>query len=158
MKKHILSVMGLALMRSATVLGQAPALPPGPPPMAVSFVNGHDCGHHNYECVPEHYIKVTKKVVFTSASEGLCLPPCCGLGLLHKCDGCGEAHCGHAYHVRYLIKKRQVCEEEAVKCLPVEAPGCVHGRCCPPPASCLTGHAAMGNPMPAPRLAMPSKY
>ena len=68
-------------------------------------------------CVPEHYVKTTKKTVYGSGCEPFC-PGCCH-GLFGHCD-CDCGHCGPALTRRYLTKKVYTCEKDAVKCVPQE--------------------------------------
>src|SRR5947209_6635405 len=154
MKKYILGLLGLAFLKGAAALAQVPVPvgPPAPPPGAIGpdCCPSHGCcGPH--QCVPQPYLKVTKHVVFTSGCEALCLPPCCGCCLFKGCGGCGEGHCGHAYNVRYLVKKRHVCEEEATKCVPVP---CGHGLGCVPPS--VGAPAPVGEPLAPPKV-LPNK-
>src|SRR5437879_1067858 len=102
MKKYVLGLLGLAFLNGAAALAQVP-VPVGPPPPPPGAI-GPDCCPPSrgccapHECVPQPYLKVTKKVVFTSGCEALCLPPCCGCCLFKGCSGCGgcgEGHCGH---------------------------------------------------------------
>src|SRR5262249_21248718 len=95
----------------------------------------------NTVCVPECYVKKTTKWVYRCCDEPLCLPP---FRHLFGGGGCDDHHCEHPRTVRFLIKKKRICEEEAVKCVPSEAP------CCAPAGGC---HQLGGPPavMTAPR-------
>src|SRR5262249_553237 len=84
------------------------------------------CPHTKAVCVPEHYVKKTDKVVFCSRCEPVCL--CHFHGLFGGCD-CAKGPCGHAYPRHYLVKKKQTCEHDAVKCVPAEEPICERGHC-----------------------------
>jgi len=153
MSKYLLGLMGLALLGGSTLLAQTPQAgpkrepipaPAGPkgeplPPPIVSTPPVEACGpggccpKTKTVCCPEHYIKEKEKVVHTFGCEKKCLPYCHGL-CHHGCDDSDHGRCGHAIHVRYLVKKVQVCEHEAVKCNPVEVPkhrgrGCANGSC-----------------------------
>jgi hypothetical protein len=152
MNKYFLGLMSLALLGGSTLLGQAPTAgqkgepipaPKGEPipapikeiPMAdpacpSGSCQGGGCQKTKTICCPEHYTKEQKKVVYTFGCEKKCLPGCTFCHLLggHGCDHCDHAKCGHAIHVRYLVKKVQICEHDAVKCNPVEVPACGHGH------------------------------
>ena len=80
--------------------------------------------------MPEHYEKKKEKVIYTFGYEKKCLPFCHGLLACFDCGDCDHGRCGHAIHVRYLVKKVRICEHDAVKCNPVEVPACSHGRRC----------------------------
>ena len=140
MRKLILSVMGLALLGGNALLGQAPSA--GPTGQPVPGPTGGCCGpiggccgaaccpKTKTICVPEHYEKERKKVVYTFGYEKKCLPYCHGLFACFDCGGCDKGHCGHALTVKYLVKKVRICEHDAVKCKPVEVPACRQGGCC----------------------------
>jgi hypothetical protein len=144
MNKFILGLLGLALIGGSSLLGQDPNGPKGepiPPPKgepipAPIIVNAEACpsGHCQKTktvCCPEHYVKEKQTVVHTFGKEKICLPPCLGLCHCFRCDANDHAHCGHAICTRYLVKKVQVCEKDAVKCNPVEVPACSrHGHRC----------------------------
>src|SRR4051812_527861 len=121
MKRLLLSLMGLGLLGAAPVLAQQPLSPvtvtPAPTaPVVVLPESGPACdtrghGHHHVQCVPEPYVKETKKWVYNSCSEPICL---CyrPLGHLfkHGCDGdgcgsCADGRCEHGYTRHYLVKK-----------------------------------------------------
>jgi hypothetical protein len=70
-------------------------------------------------------VKKTAKVVYTCGSETLCLPYCTGL---FGHFGCDSGHCEHPRTRRFLIKKIQTKEEDAIKCVPAEVPACERGR------------------------------
>src|SRR5262249_37622302 len=136
------------------VVGQPVVVIPGPV-VGPDCAPAHGCARGHcvpHECVPEHYIKTTKKVVFSSRCEPQCLPPCHGCCVLHKQCGeghCAEGQCHHPCNVRYLVKKRIACEEEATRCVPHP---CGHGR------GCAGGvYPPIGEPMPAPKIIVPSK-
>jgi hypothetical protein len=76
-------------------------------------------------CVPEHYVKKTAKILYSSGSETLCRPYCTGL---FARLGWHSGHCGHTYTRRYLIKKVQIKEEDAIRCVPKEVPAADHGH------------------------------
>jgi hypothetical protein len=135
MKKYILGLLGLALLGGSTLLGQAPQVGPKgealPPPVKetpapAACCQGGCCPKTKTVCSPEHYIKEKTKVVHTSGCETKCLPYF--HGLFHHCADCDHGHCGHAIKVKYLVKKVQVSQHDAVKCNPVEVPACGHGR------------------------------
>ena len=146
MRKLILSVMGLALLGGNALLGQAPSA--GPTGQPVPGPTGGCCGpiggccgaaccpKTKTICVPEHYEKERKKVVYTFGYEKKCLPYCHGLFECFDCGGCDKGHCGHALTVKYLVKKVRICEHDAVKCKPVEVPACRQGGCCADASHC----------------------
>ena len=135
MKKYLFGLIGVALLGGNPLLGQTPTPFPGGlggvpagTPALLAGPHGATCAPTKPACVPEHYVKKITKVVHTSGSEPLCLPYCAGLfGHL----GCDSGHCGHPHTRRYLIKKIQTKEENAIKCVPAEVPACEHGRCHP---------------------------
>lgn len=135
MKKYLFGLIGVALLGANPLLGQTPTPFPGGlggvpagTPALLAGPHGATCAPTKTTCVPEHYVKKTTKVVYSSGSEPLCLPYCAGLfGHL----GCDSGHCGHPHTRRYLIKKIQTKEEDAIKCVPAEVPACERGRCHP---------------------------
>ena len=125
MKKYLFGLIGVALLGGNPLLGQTPTPCPGG---LGGVPAGATCAPTETTCVPEHYVKKTTKVVYTSGCEPLCLPYCSGL---FGCLGCDSGHCGHPHTSRYLIKKIQTKEEDAIKCVPAEVPACERGRCHP---------------------------
>jgi hypothetical protein len=130
LKTYALGLLGLALL-GAPAWGQTP--PPGPHvPVSSAMVpcpcpcpaDGTGC---NQVCVPEHYVKETKKWCYASRCEPFCI---CYFHGLHGGCGCeGEdGHCGHLFTRRVLLKKPRVCKEDAIKCVPGPA-GCADGPC-----------------------------
>jgi hypothetical protein len=165
MKKYFLGLAGFALLGGAPLLGQGP--PPIPPgPVGGPVVHGPDggCAHGHCApptktiCVPDHYIKKTDHWCYSSGCEPLCL--CYYHGLFRHC-GCGEhGHCEHPYTRRYQIKKLRVEESECTRCVPKEVPDCGHGhhrsRGHDGAADCLPGVVAPGAPLiPPPGTAPP---
>ena len=137
MSKLILCLMGLALMGGNTLLGQTPQVAPKgelilPPIVSMpqgacssgDCCSGSCCAKTRTVCVPEHYEKKKEKVIYTFGYEKKCLPFCHGLLACFDCGDCDHGRCGHAIHVRYLVKKVRICEHDAVKCNPVEVPAC----------------------------------
>jgi len=138
MSKLILGLMGLALMGGNALLGQTPQVGPKaelilPPIVSIpqagacssgDCCSGGCCAKTRTVCVPEHYEKKREKVVYTFGCEKKCLPFCHGLLACFDCGDCDHGRCGHAIHVRYLVKKVRICEHDAVKCNPVEVPAC----------------------------------
>jgi len=136
MKKYLFGLIGVALLGGSPLLGQTPTPFPGGlggvpagTPALLAGPHGATCAPTKTTCVPEHYVKKTVKVVYTSGSEPLCLPYCAGGLLAHF--GCDSGHCGHPHIRRYLIKKIQTVEKDAIKCVPKEVPACEPGRCHP---------------------------
>ena len=136
MKKYLFGLIGVALLGGNPLLGQTPTpcpgglggVPAGTPALPAG-PHGATCAPTKTTCVPEHYVKKTTKVVYSSGSEPFCLPYCSG-GLFGHL-GWVSGHCGHPHIRRYLIKKIQTKEEDAIKCVPAEVPACEHGRCHP---------------------------
>jgi hypothetical protein len=138
MKKYLAGLLGLALAAGAPLLGQSPApIPTGPVGVPVGVPvgapmmtcqDGAGCVPTHTVCVPEHYVKKTTKVVFSCGSEPLCLCYFRGLfaGHGHGCECSG--HCEHPHTRRYLIKKVRTCEEDDIKCVPAQVPGCGRGH------------------------------
>ena len=123
MKRYFLGVLGLALLGGAPAMGQTPGAVP-----AGHMVGGYDacCPSTHAVCVPECYVKETKKWVYSSGCEPLCL--CYFRGLFGgHCGECENGRCEHPYTVKYLVKKPRVCTANATKCVPSEAP-CDGGR------------------------------
>jgi hypothetical protein len=136
MKKCLFGLIGVALLGGNPLLGQTPTPYPGGlggapagTPALLAGPHGATCAPTKPACVPEHYVKKTIKVVYTSGSEPLCLPYCAGL-FAHF--GCDSGHCGHPHTRRYLIKKIQTVEEDAIKCVPTEVPACQPAHHCHP--------------------------
>jgi hypothetical protein len=133
MKKHFIALIGLALLGASPVLGQTPvAVPnvvPGPVVVGAPAVpcppDCCACPATRIACVPEPYVKKTPKPVYSCGSEPICL--CYFHGLFRGC-GCQSGECAKPYTAHYLIKKIRICEEDAIKCVPVEVPACEHGR------------------------------
>ena len=97
MKKYLSGLLGLALAAGAPLLGRSPTpVPTGPggAPVGTPMVICQDrvgCVPTKAICVPEHYLKKTTKVLFSSGCEPLCLCYFRGLFAGHGCDGSG--HC-----------------------------------------------------------------
>jgi hypothetical protein len=149
MKKFLIGLIGVALLGANPVLAQAPMTTqnafsgnPAAAPMAAAPYYGPAnpvamppygqpcgptcCAPAKAECVPEHYIKKTTKVVYAPhGCEGVCVPYYCHGSLFGHCD-CDEGHCECPYHRRYMIIKIKTCEEDAIKCVPVGVPDCGH--------------------------------
>jgi hypothetical protein len=132
MRKYLVGLAGLALLGGAPLLGQPPAavpIGPGAVPVGTPMVicqDGAGCVPTKTVCVPDHYLKKTTKVVFSSGCESLCL--CYFRGLFAGCGCDGSGHCESPHTRRYLIKKIRNCEEDAIKCVPVEVPACANRR------------------------------
>ena len=110
MRKYLVVVLGFGAL-AATVLAQAPAgNPPGACPVAGTRT----------VCVPEPYVKKTTTWVYNSCSEPVCL--CYIRGLFKKCGCAKDGHCESPYVRRYLVKKQRTCEQDALKCVPVQVP------------------------------------
>jgi hypothetical protein len=156
MNRYLCGLIGLTLLGAGRVLAQAPAaVPPAaigaplpvtaqPAPVANPVVvTGQPaggccnsapagcCTTNNCDtvtCVPEHYMKKTTTTCYSHGTEHLCLcyfPSCC---LRRSCD-CESGHCEHPICRRYLIKKVHTCEQDAIKCVPSQAPACATGHC-----------------------------
>ena len=131
-KKCLFGLIGLTLLGGNFLRGQTPIGdsngPSGVPVAAPVQAAGPDCtacSPTKTTCVPENYVKKTTKVVYSSGSEPLCV----GYfrGLFGHCS-CEAGRCEHPYTRRYLIKKIQTCEENAIKCVPAEVPTCEQRR------------------------------
>ena len=84
------------------------------------------CAPTTTECVPEHYVKKTTKVVYAPhGCEPVCLPYSQGW---FGCGGCDAGHCDCPYTRRYMIIKIKTCEEDAIKCVPTQVPACGVGH------------------------------
>ena len=132
MKNYLLGLVGLVLLGSGPLLAQTPtAVPYAPAPAAAAapvvtcMPACAACVTTHAVCVPEHDVKKTTKAVYSCGCEPLCV----GYvhGLFGRC-GCDAGECGKPYTRHYLIKKVRTCEEDAVKCVPAEVPGCPNGR------------------------------
>ncbi|HWT83495.1 MAG TPA: hypothetical protein VN648_32385, partial [Candidatus Methylomirabilis sp.] len=115
MKKYLFGLIGVALLGANPLLGQTPTPFPGGlggvpagTPALLAGPHGATCAPTKTACVPEHYVKKTIKVVYSSGCEPLCLPYCAGLFGHHGCD---SGHCEHPRTRCYLIKKIQTKEE-----------------------------------------------
>jgi hypothetical protein len=124
MKKYLFGLLGLALLAGNPLRAQTPK---APPVVMVAPEGGACCCPGATTCVPEQYMKKTTTWVFSSGCEPLCL--CYYRGLLKGCD-CASGRCEQPYTRRYLIKKAQVCEECATKCVPSQGAACGGGGCC----------------------------
>jgi hypothetical protein len=148
MKRYLFGLIGLALLGSSPVLGQAPtALPYGGAPQAAPYSatyggappvmagpDGGCCDAGCPTCVPEHYVKKVKKVEYDCGSEDFCICYFHGFELFKGC-GCENGHCGQVHKKRYLIKKVHECDEDAVKCVVSHEPACApacEAPCQPP--------------------------
>jgi hypothetical protein len=120
MKKYLMGLMVLALLGGNPLRAQTPA------PVVIMESAGPYCGPTHTTCVPEHYVKKTDKVVYSSTCEDACL--CYSHGLFKGC-GCDSGHCERPHMRKFLVKKIQTCEQDAVKCVPSQEPVCAHGRC-----------------------------
>ena len=136
MKKYLFGLIGVALLGGSPLLGQTPTPFPGGlggvpagTPAFVAGPHGATCAPTKTICVPEHYVKKTAKVVYTSGCEPFCLPYCSGEFFGHL--GWVSGHCEHPRTRRYLIKKIQTKEEDAIKCVPAEVPACEPAHCHP---------------------------
>ncbi len=143
MNKYIFGLLGLALLGGSTLLGQTPqAGKKGEPipapvkgtPASEACCQGGCCPKTKTVCCPEHYVKEKEKVVYSSGCEKKCVTYC--HGLFCGCGDCDKGHCGHPHRVKYLVKKVQVCDHDAVKCVPVDVPACTHGHGCASGACC----------------------
>jgi hypothetical protein len=149
MTRFVLGLMGLVLLGTGPLLGQAPqTLPPGPaeptpragaewtaPPHLITGTATAapcDCGPVPTKkvCVPEPYLKETRRVTYSSGCDTRCL--CFFVGLFH-CGEC-QGRCEHAIPTRYLIKKVTYCKQPAVKCVPQDVPAGATGGCAAAPA------------------------
>jgi hypothetical protein len=150
MKKYLFALVALAVCGANPLLAQAPMMAPrGPAPGAPVMVlePGPGCCDHvqtKTVCVPEHYMKEKKTVVYGSGCEKFCL--CYFHGLFKSC-GCDSGHCEKPHTRRYMLKKTETCEHDAVKCVPTEQPVCSHGHCTTGSCCATTG--------PAPVIVMP---
>jgi hypothetical protein len=140
MKRMILGLVAFGLLGATPLLAQHPvAQPPAPVvlPAPADCVaptcdtGGHGHGHHKWTCVPECYIKETKKWVYSSGTEPVC-PGYFGHCHLfnHGCtdNACPDGKCAHAFCCHYLVKKPRICAEEKIKC--VGQPRCCAGGVC----------------------------
>jgi hypothetical protein len=107
-----------------------------------------NCGHAKTVCVPEHYCQKTTKAVYSSVCEPVCL--CFFPSLFGHC-GCEDGHCEHPRTRKFLVKKIQTCEHDAIRCVPSEA-ACEHG-CCPAAGAYVVPGAPV---MMAPAMAPPA--
>ncbi len=124
MRKYLIGWIGLALMGGNALFAQSPTIAQYDPagsqvggPMVMAGAENVCPMETKIVCVPEHYVKTTKKTVYGSGCEPFC-PGCCH-GLFGHCD-CDCGHCGPALTRRYLTKKVYTCEKDAVKCVPQE--------------------------------------
>jgi hypothetical protein len=141
MKNYILGLTGLVVLGCGQLLAQAPVVTymqaPAPgmaaapvmapaAPCAPACAPGcAPCAEAQPACVTEHYLKKTPKTCYACGCEPLCvLGP---RGLFHRGCDCEDGAC-KSYTHKYLIKKVRTCEEDAVRCVPAEAPGCPTGR------------------------------
>jgi hypothetical protein len=153
MKKLILGFMGVAMLAASPVFGQAPQaihnvgapaeVVAGPGPVVHAGAPCAEaagcCAQPCTICVPENYTKTTKKWVYCSGCEPVCL--CYFRGLC--CFSCGEGHCEPPHTRRFLIMKPRVCEECATRCVPVEGGrDCGAAPCGPAGCAALPGGPA----------------
>jgi hypothetical protein len=174
MKAYFLPLIGLALLAGNSARGQAPVPPPAPlsagpagapvvmvMPAASGCCAGQTgccasqtgCCAGQTTCVPEQYTKKTTTFVYSSGCEPLCL--CAFHCMFRKGDCCDSGHCEHPYTRRYLVKKAQVCEQCATRCVPSQASCCTSGCCgattgCGGSASPVMVAPAMTPPTPMP--------
>jgi hypothetical protein len=126
MRKWMLGAMGFILLNGAILLAQLPSTAPtGIPAPNGGCCPAACCAKTKTVCVPEHYVKEKQIVRHTFGCEKKCMPYFYACG--HDCD---HGHCGHVITVRYLIKKVQICDHDAVKCNPVCMPVCQQARPC----------------------------
>jgi hypothetical protein len=146
MKRYLFGVIGLALLGGSPLWAQTPMA--GHPVVIMEPSGGSCCssGSCGGCCQLEHYCKTKDNVVYSCGSEPLCVVSPKGL-FGHGCCGCDH------YTRRYLIKKIQPCQRDALRCVATEMPACQHGQCCLGSDGGSMGRSAL---WPAPPPAMPS--
>jgi hypothetical protein len=158
MKRYLSGLIGLALLGASPILAQAPTAAPPAAGAPVTVVGQPASGCCTTpaaccttapaaccttpQCVPEHYLKETKKVTYGSGTETFCTPYC--HGCFQTCD-CESGHCGHPMCRHYLTKKVQTCQTDAIKCVPSQAPVCATGHC-GAGSGCVSAAPAMATP------------
>jgi hypothetical protein len=136
MKAYFLGLAGLVVLGCSQLLAQAPpkvtymqapapVMAPGALCAPACAPACAPCAEAQPGCVTEHYVKKTPKTVYACGCEPLCiLGP---QGLFHRGCDCQDGAC-KAYTHKYLIIKVRTCEEDAVRCVPAEVPGCPTGH------------------------------